>query len=342
MRIDWSEIYDKNASKMLGICRRYLGDPASAEDAMHDAFLKAIDRVDTYRGTGAIEAWLRKIVVNTALQHVQIKKKVREMEKNKTAVYDRPLVDAHSTTSTSLVALAEFGQRELLDTIDQLPDHHRSVFNLYVLDQYKHHEIAEMLDISPGTSKSHLARARKKLQKLLMAKADDKNCSRAKKLALLALLPNHIDTHYQSIFSRFEIVPIGAPTFPFSKRNLGSAGHKVGFQSVLIKWLVPSLVAGVIGVGYMLIVYKKEPPSLQLATRSVLVPAVVLEEDEETPSEMALSIAELRPQDKSNPEQEGSALVTRKRDQPLVATSPVVVVKKTVIVRTIFQYEDNE
>jgi RNA polymerase sigma factor (sigma-70 family) len=168
----WDTIYKNNASKLLGICRRYVKDEQLAEDLMHNAFITAISKVNTFSGKGIFEGWLRKIVINTALLHLRQNKKMSFSESDPIENYQEVVnVEEAEETQRSIIEKANFNQEELLEVVDQLPGHHKVVFNLYVIDGYTHNDIGEMLNISSGTSKSHLARARKKIQQLLYEKA---------------------------------------------------------------------------------------------------------------------------------------------------------------------------
>mgnify|MGYP003577916634 CR=1 FL=1 len=105
---------------------------------------------------------------------------------------------------------ADFSEEELLEVINDLPEHHRLVFNLYVIDQFTHVQIGEELDISPGTSKSHLARARKKIKELLVQKAKTKRDEKDRERAWLFMFPykfRGIDQLYRQHFDVFEIPP---------------------------------------------------------------------------------------------------------------------------------------
>jgi RNA polymerase sigma factor (sigma-70 family) len=159
----WDKVYRKNAPKLIGVCRRYVQNDNVAEDLVHETFLVAISKINTYSGSGSIEAWLRKIAVNISLMHLR-------KDKTKIDAHDLIANIEDNYTGNGIEEIAEqdkcynLENNFFLSAIDKLPVHHKTVFNLYVLDNYSHKEIAEELKISVGTSKSHLARARKKLQ----------------------------------------------------------------------------------------------------------------------------------------------------------------------------------
>lgn len=188
---------------MIGICYRYTANRQLAEDLAHDAFLKAIDKAGSFKGEGVFEAWLRRVVVNHVLTYIRDQKRHQRIDDwfryESTVVH----TDENSVITDSSED-AEFSAQELWDAINDLPEHHRLVFNLYVIDDFKHVQIAEVLGISEGTSKSHLARARKKIRQLLAEKAERKQGRR--KAIVLFLFPYNawgIDRLYNKRFNDF-------------------------------------------------------------------------------------------------------------------------------------------
>ena len=174
----WTRTYQKQIGKMIGVCYRYVQDRATAEDLAHDAFLKAIEKADTYQGVGTFEKWLMRIAVNNALHYLRDQKMVNLSERL-TDEDDIPDTYAESDELSademmSAIRKADFTMDELLEAIAQLPEKHRIVFNLYVFEQYSHKQIAELQGITINTSKSHLLRARKELQQILFQKSQQK------------------------------------------------------------------------------------------------------------------------------------------------------------------------
>lgn len=152
-------LYRQYSGVLFGICLKYSPNRAEAEDNLQDAFLTIFKRIDQYQGKGSFEGWMKRITVNTALQKYR-KKKVYDISN------DQQIEDAVEEVEDNNVPL-DF----LLKIIQELPERYRLVFNLYVLDGYSHKEIAEMMGISDGTSKSNLARARM----ILKTKVEDFN-----------------------------------------------------------------------------------------------------------------------------------------------------------------------
>ncbi len=152
-------LYRQYSGVLFGICLKYSPNRAEAEDNLQDAFLTIFRRIDQFQGKGSFEGWMKRITVNTALQKYR-KKKVFDISN------EGQIEDAVEEVEESNVPL-DF----LLKIIQELPDRYRLVFNLYVLDGYAHKEIAEMMGITDGTSKSNLARARM----ILKTKVEDYN-----------------------------------------------------------------------------------------------------------------------------------------------------------------------
>jgi RNA polymerase sigma factor (sigma-70 family) len=177
----WEATYRQNIAQMIGICCRYTQDRQTAEDLAHDAFVVAIDKVSSFENKGPFEAWLRRIVVNLALQYLREQKKHQKFISAAAylSIYDA--IHEEYPVSENLT----FSETELLIVINNLPEHHRLVFNLYVVDNFTHAQIATQLGISEGTSKSHLARARKKIRELLH---DQLRENRERKRSILFLL----------------------------------------------------------------------------------------------------------------------------------------------------------
>ncbi|RYU92648.1 RNA polymerase sigma factor [Emticicia agri] len=193
----WEIAYKQNIGKMLGVCYRYVRDKQLAEDLAHDAFLNAIDKSAGFRGEGHFDAWLRKIAVNVALQYLREQKK-KEYH-NEWIQYENENMESNEEALTT-----DFSEEELLDAINQLPEHHKMVFNLFVIDKFGHAEIAQELGINENTSKSHLARARKKIRSILLAKKEKERTVFA---FFLPIKIWNIDKTYQKAFCNFELEP---------------------------------------------------------------------------------------------------------------------------------------
>ena len=145
-------IYTKFAPKMLSVCRQYVKDLHHAEDLMITAFMKVFTNLKNFEHKGSFEGWIRRIMVNECISYIRAQKKVSFLE------------DEQYKESGFNGIESNFNVDEIQFLVDSLPDGYKMIFNLYAIEGYKHQEIAEMLGISEGTSKSQLSHARKMLQ----------------------------------------------------------------------------------------------------------------------------------------------------------------------------------
>ena len=154
------EIFHRFASRMLGVCNRYARNSGDADDILQDAFIKVFDKIYQFKFEGSFEGWIRRIVVNTALKKYSLRRYEKEVSGYE--IKDRDESGMEPSAYSHLTA------KELLDLINSLPDGYRIIFNLYVIEGYQHDEIAEMLGIQSGTSRSQLVKARSMLQKQIL------------------------------------------------------------------------------------------------------------------------------------------------------------------------------
>lgn len=153
------KLFDDYSKKMMGVCLRYTKDSSEAEDVLQLAFIKVFGKLDMFNNEGSLEGWIRKIVVNTALDSIRKNKKFLDnVEIDKV---DFQLQKNEVTGQDNLQA------EDLLKIIQKMPTGFKTVFNLYAIEGYSHKEIADELGISVNTSKSQYSRAKVYLQKLL-------------------------------------------------------------------------------------------------------------------------------------------------------------------------------
>ncbi|SFC95280.1 RNA polymerase sigma-70 factor, ECF subfamily [Algibacter pectinivorans] len=149
------ELYKLYSGKLFAICLKYSRNYAEAQDNLQDAFLTIFKKIEQYKNKGSFEGWIKRITVNTVLQRYRNEK-----------VFD--IINENTIEDVEVeVDEDELSIDYLLKIIQELPDRYRLIFNLYVLDGYSHKDIAKMLDINIGTSKSNLARARQILKKTI-------------------------------------------------------------------------------------------------------------------------------------------------------------------------------
>ena len=201
----WSRKYEGNIDRLVAICYRYVGERQTAEDLAHEAFLKAIERADTCRVMDSFDAWLTRITVNRCISYLRTRPETVPLEEELTA--DLP------DNEEEFVERPNFTKEELLETIQQLSERQRMVFNLHAIDRVSHQQIADLMDISVTNSKQLFLRARTRLQQLLTAKAQEKE-SKKKGLLMIALLfmmkrnsAHHLDRLYRSELSQLRMSP---------------------------------------------------------------------------------------------------------------------------------------
>ena len=159
-RSQQEKLYQMFASKMYGVCLRYSKNPEQAKDILQDGFVKVFEKIGQFRNEGSFEGWLRRLMINTALERFRKQRQVVSLDV-------LPDVAEMEDAEDDEVA---FSMDELLSYIQMLPERYRMVFNLYVMEEMTHKEVAEMMGITEGTSKSDLSRARVILQNLINKK----------------------------------------------------------------------------------------------------------------------------------------------------------------------------
>ena len=157
-RVSQRILYEAISAKMYAVCLRYVNDKEIARDVLHDGFIKVFTAIKSYRGEGSFEGWVRRIVVNTALEYLRKRK-------------DQYEVNIDSAKFIEVENRVEgYDYKFFLNIITELPSQYRTVFNMYAIDEYSHAEIADLLNITESTSKSNYSRAkailRTKLEKL--------------------------------------------------------------------------------------------------------------------------------------------------------------------------------
>lgn len=150
--------YQQLAPKMYGVCLRFALDKDDAADILQDGFIRVFVHLKDFRGDGSIEGWVRRTIVNTAINYYN--KRIKQGIKT-------DLDQVKEINQTKNLVIENMSSRELIKMINELPPGYRTVFNLNIIEGYTHKEIGEMLGISENTSKSQLSRARVSLQKQL-------------------------------------------------------------------------------------------------------------------------------------------------------------------------------
>ena len=164
------ELYQRFSPRMYAVCLRYAGKAEEAEDILQEGFIKIFKKLDSFRSEGSFEGWIRRIFVNTAIEHFRRKR------------YLMPISEKEENTIEGkyISVLDELAEKDILALVQELSPGYRTVFNMYVVEGYTHKEIADLLGISEGTSKSQLSRAKVILQEMVRTFIDQQRGVREK------------------------------------------------------------------------------------------------------------------------------------------------------------------
>lgn len=165
------ELYRRFSPRMYAVCLRYAGSSEEAEDILQEGFIKIFKKLSSFRGEGSFEGWIRRVFVNTAIEHFRRKR------------YLQPVTEKEENTIEGkyISVLDTLAEKDILDLVRQLSPGYRTVFNMYVVEGYTHKEIGDILGISEGTSKSQLSRAKVILQDMVKKFMEQQNEVRTKR-----------------------------------------------------------------------------------------------------------------------------------------------------------------
>ena len=152
------ELFDVYSKKLMALCYRFARDKSEAEDILQEGFIRIFEKLHLFSGVGALEAWMRRVMINTAIKYKQ-----KHISKHNWSEIDK----VH-TFDPQPTIIDELSKEELMTTIQNLPDGYRTVFNLYVIEGYSHKEISDYLNIGESTSRSQLVKARNLLKEQLV------------------------------------------------------------------------------------------------------------------------------------------------------------------------------
>ena len=163
-------LYSRFSPRMYAVCLRYAGNSEEAQDILQEGFIKVFKKMDSFRSEGSFEGWVRRIFVNTAIEHFRRKR------------YLMPVTEKEENTIEGKYTsvLDDLAEKDILGLVRELSPGYRTVFNMYVVEGYTHKEIADMLGISEGTSKSQLSRAKVILQGMVRNFIDQQRGARTK------------------------------------------------------------------------------------------------------------------------------------------------------------------
>ncbi len=154
----FDELYKNYSSLVFGICLRYTKDRPEAEDLMQECFIKILYKINDYEFKGSFEGWLRRLTVNSAINFLKSKKSFLSEDVGEYEIQDENFRSD---------VISDMSAREIIEIINQLPVGYRTVFNLHVIEGYKHTEIAELLEISDITCRTQYKKAREALMVLI-------------------------------------------------------------------------------------------------------------------------------------------------------------------------------
>jgi RNA polymerase sigma factor (sigma-70 family) len=179
-------LYEKYAPLMKGVCMRYANSKNDVKDILQEGFLKVFSKIQSYKGHGSFEGWMKRVMINHAINYYYLNKKHYKHldfdEINESEMYDETSDIADFSTvgekmspnelkqnniTAEIIEKVGFSHEELLEILNQLPEPFRLVFNLHCIEHYKHEEIAELLSIDIATSRTRLLRARKTIRQIL-------------------------------------------------------------------------------------------------------------------------------------------------------------------------------
>jgi len=158
-------LYKKFSPKMYGVCLRYAGNTEDANDILQEGFIKIFKNIGKFRSEGSFEGWIRRIFVNTSIEH--FRKKVK--------LYNVTEVQENTIEDKELDALDLLDAKDIISIVNELSPGYKAVFNMHIIEGYSHKEIAGILGITEGTSKSQLARAKGVLKKMVEIRLNKKN-----------------------------------------------------------------------------------------------------------------------------------------------------------------------
>ena len=161
-------LYQRFSAMMYTVCLRYSENTDDANDVLQEGFIKVYKSLSKFRREGSFEGWVRRIFINTSIEHYR--KKVK--------LYNVTEVQENTIEDDSLDALDSLATKDVLNIINELSPGYKQVFNMHVIEGYSHKEIAELLGITEGTSKSQLARAKSVLKKIIETRAQNSKRSR--------------------------------------------------------------------------------------------------------------------------------------------------------------------
>lgn len=210
-------LYRTYSPALLGICRRYINNRMQSEDILHESFITIYEKIPELRQENSLEGWMKRIIINNSLKYLKNREFFSDVEEISESEMD-DLVPEPDPQLQDQLMLLDVSQEDMLSIIDSLPAGFRTVFNLYVFENYNHNEIANELGITSSTSRSQLLRARKMIQKKLIELVKQQKKKEEVKICLVPLLLmkdnlSYIDQIAFSKLNSYKIAPISSPVY---------------------------------------------------------------------------------------------------------------------------------
>ncbi|MCG6191030.1 RNA polymerase sigma factor [Maribellus maritimus] len=253
-------LYKRYAPVLLGVCVRYLGGRAQGEDILHESFITIFSKIAQLKENAALEGWMRKVVVNTALKHLRKENITYNIDEVRETSFDS-FERNNSSDIKERVLKSNVSQDDILKIIRELPLGYRTIFNLYAIENFRHKEIAKELGISEGTSRSQLLRARsliqKKIYELVEKDGKSKNKEKVYFTSILLVLNEkleYIDTLVVDKLKDYNVTPGHPLKIPLSGSDkiIGKiSGKLMFFAGKKMLWIF-SYVIGITGISLLI------------------------------------------------------------------------------------------
>jgi len=159
-------LYESLYTKMLGVCLRYASNKDDAKDILHDGFIKVFEKLHTFKHLGSFEGWVRRIIVNTAVDNIRKNKNVYTESTDDLIFENLAESSKNELEEHEDAILSKIKVERIIEMMQLLTPVYRTVFNLFVIEDYSHKQIADMLNVTVGTSKANLSKAKRNLRRL--------------------------------------------------------------------------------------------------------------------------------------------------------------------------------
>jgi RNA polymerase sigma factor (sigma-70 family) len=342
---NWHETYCTLSPKLLGVCRRYIKDIATAEDIVQDSFIIAIQKERELKNKDALNGWLIRIVINRAINYLKTEQKINfTSTTNFECIDETNEMNIMELDKKSVLLASDFSHKDLLEAIDSLSEKHKSIFNLYIIDGFSHFEISKLLNVSVGTSKSSLSRARKNIQEFLFEKLSLQPKEKKKKRIIAFLLflgfGNQLfANYYKKAFSGFEISPknVFNPHKKYDNLDLILLNTSI-FRTKILKFII--LFTGLVSLILFFFYNNETPKIIQETKKDKIINTITTKDTGHLSNEMKTSEKKKVKIEANKPLLNINTF--EKKDSTASAETPKIVVIKKQIVKKDTVYVEKE